>query len=139
MHLPPHPCAQELAAERDTRQRLEAESGGRESAAAGLRASLAAVTAERNSLSGLVDDLRGQLAAKGADLAGRMEEAAAAAAAKAAADAGLREAERARSRAELEAAQLREVGVGRRGGGVAMARGAWGLRCGVGSGQLRLV
>ena len=75
-----------------------------------------------------MDSLRGQLASKGAEIAGQMETAAGLASDKASMEARLREAERAKSRCELEASQPKEVGRLGAGGGVAAQSGAGCMR-----------
>jgi len=127
-HIPP---TQELRQERAACARLTADSSGRDAAHAQARGQVATLTAERNSLSSLVETLRGQLASKGTDLAAQLEAAAALAADKAVVEARAREADRAKSRLDLEVAQLREVGGGRRRGCVVLGRwvGGLGLCC----------
>jgi hypothetical protein len=102
------PLAQELRQERAARERLVSDSAGRDAAHAQSRGQVAALSAERNALAGLVDGLKGQLAAKGAELAAQLEAAAGLAAEKAAAEARAREADRAKTRLELDVAQLKE-------------------------------
>lgn len=136
-HRPTHPNAphpQELREERAARERLASEATGRDSAHAQARSQVLSLTAERNSLSSLVDQLKGQLAAKGAELAAQLEAAGALAAERAAAEARAREAERAKSRLELETAQLKEVRGVQRGrvGGATTSQPGWGRARGVG-------
>jgi chromosome segregation ATPase len=102
-----HP--QELGQQRSTRERLESEAASRDAAAVQARSQFTAVSAERNALSALVDSLKAQLTAKGADLAAQLDAAAALAVDKAAADARARECDRARSRLEFELGQMKEV------------------------------
>jgi chromosome segregation ATPase len=111
-HHPPSTPGQELRQERAARERLVSDSAGRDAAHAQARGQVAALSAERNSLSALVDSLKGQLAAKGAELAGQLEAAASLAAEKAGAEARAREADRAKTRLELDVAQLKQVRVG---------------------------
>jgi hypothetical protein len=101
---------QALEGERAARERLVGEAAERDGAAAAARGQLATVTAERNSLSALVDSLKTQLAGKGTELAAQLTAAAGVAADGALAEARAREADRARSRLELEVAQLKQVG-----------------------------
>jgi len=98
-----------LVQERTERERLAAAATEGSAVQMQARAQLAAVTSERNGLSTLVDTLKSQLAAKGAELAAQLESAAALAADKAVAEVRAREAERAKSRLELDVGQLKQV------------------------------
>lgn len=73
------------------------------------RGQLATLTADRNSLTALVDTLKAQLATKGGELAVQLQSAAELTTARAAAEARAREADRAKSRLDLEVTQLKEV------------------------------
>jgi chromosome segregation ATPase len=100
---------QELGVERAKGDRLASEAAAREAAQAKARAQVATLSGERNSLSALVGALKSQVEARGTELAAQLEAAALLARDRAAAEARAREAERAKSRLELDVAQLQEV------------------------------
>jgi hypothetical protein len=118
------PNAQELQLERAARERLSSAAAGHDASAAEASARIEARSTERNGLLTVVESLRAQLTTQGAELAVQLEQAARLVGEHAAAEARAREADRAKTRLQLDASQLRQV---RRS-----------LLCGVCDGRLQL-